>query len=556
MALGKNLATGRFDADQSAVMKRVRKPRFVDNAVRHGEYTKQPSGFVVNRPTKGDFIPTPERRYTLIEEEDTVKLIHSTTDGHRYEGALFFDEDKVTTSSTLPALFVGAENHGQSLAPSSIETSNKGTRYRLENLKGRTLNDIGFTDKSVHIAQKVDVGLRTSDLASKVAKSTTSSINGIVTRAHSTTFIAHDFYGVHAVNALRFLAKHDGYGTRGDQFGNLYYVAQGQYNREHLITENRVAGGIYTDQNESVPNRVVVRGKPRANNEHNVVQVDDFGPQKTSVNEVPGGISVPTALTRASARRVGQKMLTMAKKSTGSERLTDVMASSHVHPGDVVSYQSRTESKRKIVLGAKHKLTERMSELHINSVESTLEDVLQSFQEVDVSGNEMANSERNRQFSTEEFVTAAGFNIKVSWQISERRDENRGTGFSIGEPNRSTIKGEWRPKGTGVLINNGGGYPIGTSTFTVDGLSASVVFTTDNAAVYTNNGNKLGHVDVPAILASGSPATTVILQSPSVHSIADDEELLIASTVSFAESRNDHLKIGANKSIYLKNRRG
>jgi len=40
MAVGKNLATGRFDADQNAVMKVVRKPRFVDNAVRHGEYTK------------------------------------------------------------------------------------------------------------------------------------------------------------------------------------------------------------------------------------------------------------------------------------------------------------------------------------------------------------------------------------------------------------------------------------------------------------------------------------------------------------------------------------
>ena len=51
MALGKNIATGRSDAAQNAVMKKVRKPRFVDNAVKHGEYTKLRAGFAVNKPT-------------------------------------------------------------------------------------------------------------------------------------------------------------------------------------------------------------------------------------------------------------------------------------------------------------------------------------------------------------------------------------------------------------------------------------------------------------------------------------------------------------------------
>ena len=94
MALGKNLATGRSDAAQNTVMKKIRKPRFVDNAVRHAQYTKVKAGFAANKPTKTDFIPTPERRYKLIEEEDTIRLLHNPTDSMTYEGALFFDTDK------------------------------------------------------------------------------------------------------------------------------------------------------------------------------------------------------------------------------------------------------------------------------------------------------------------------------------------------------------------------------------------------------------------------------------------------------------------------------
>ena len=129
MAVGKNTVTGRLDADQNSVMKVVRKPRFVDNAVRHGEYTRVKAGFAVNKPTASDFIPTAERKYKLIEEEDTIRLLHNPTESVTYEGALFFDKDKVTTNSVIPALAVGAENSNQALVLSQIKDANKGTRY-------------------------------------------------------------------------------------------------------------------------------------------------------------------------------------------------------------------------------------------------------------------------------------------------------------------------------------------------------------------------------------------------------------------------------------------
>ena len=550
MALGKNLATGRADAVQNTVMKRIRKPRFVDNAVRHAQYTKVKAGFAANKPTKTDFIPTPERRYKLIEEEDTIRLLHNPTDSMTYEGSLFYDGDKVTTTSTLPALAVGSENHTQALVMSEIKTSTKGNRYGIENLKGRKLHDIGFTDKTIRFAQKVGVGLRTSDLAIKLGNTSQSSINGLKVKRPSGTFVAQDFYGIDSLTAIRFLAKHDFYSPRSDRFGNLVYSPQTQIEREHLLTENRVSGGTSENNNSALPNRVVVRGKSRANNDKNVVQVDDFGTQGDSVNEVPGGIYAPTALTKASARRIGQNMLRMSKKANDSKILVDVLEGSHIQPGDLVSYQSRTDNNKQIVLSGNYDLINRKSDLHINSVDGTLEDVLQKFQEVDISNTSEDDFDRNRQFSVEEFSTAFGFKVKISWEIAERVDNNRGVGFNLGQPDRDTIHGGRVLQSTGVLIDNSGGHAIGTTSFTVDGVSATSVFATDNQPVYTSSGNKLGHIHLAGVLTN-----TVVIKSRSVHPVLDNEELLIRSDT-VPESKNAHLKLGTVQSRYLKNRRG
>ena len=551
MALGKNLATGRADSAQDTVMKKIRKPRFVDNAVRHAQYTKVKAGFAANKPTKTDFIPTPERRYKLIEEEDTIRLLHNPTDSMTYEGSLFFDGDKVTTTSTLPALAVGSENHDQALVLSEIKSSNKGNRYGLENLKGRKLHDIGFTDKTIRFAQKIGVGLRTSDLAIKVGNTSNSSINGIKATTPSGTFLAMDFYGIDSITALRYLSKHDYYSPRSDRFGNLLYVPQTRVEREHYFNENRVSGGTTEINDDAVPNRVVVRGKSRANNDKNVVQVDDFGTQVDTVNEVPGGIYAPTAMTKASARKVGKNMLRMAKKATGSKKYTEVLAGTAVQPGDLVNYQSRFDSERKIVLGGTYDLVNRKTELNVNSVDGTLEDVLQKFQEVDISNTLDDNFDRNRQFSVEEFSTSFGLKIKISWEIAERVDSNRGVGFNLGQPNRDIIHGGRTLQSTGVLINNGGGHPIGTTSFTVDGVpDASTVFATDNQAVYTSSGNKLGHIH-----SASMSANTLVIKSRSVHPVSNNEELyLLPDTL--PESRNDYLKIGVVQTKYSKTRRG
>ena len=68
-----------------------------------------------------------------------------------------------------------------------------------------------------------------------------------------------------------------------------------------------------------------------------------------------------------------------------------------------------------------------------------------------------------------------------------------------------------------MLINNSGGYGLGTTSFTVDGEDASSVFVVDNQPVFKRNGNKLGHIVLGSIATN-----TVVISSDSVHSVADD----------------------------------
>lgn len=562
MAVGKNLATGRADATQNVIMKAVRKPKFVDNAVRHAEYTKQQSGFLVKAPTSSDFMPTHDRTYSLIEEEDTIRLVHTVSKGHRYTGNVFVNDEKLdkTSQSTLPPLIIGANNPEQLLVPASIETTTidatDGSKIRLGNLKGLELKQIGFTDKRVRIGQKANVGLRTTDLVSRLAKGSTNSLNGLTIKNPSGTFVAQDFYGTDGVSAMRFLAKHDGYKVSTDQFGNLHYSHQQKHTREHIITQTMVSEGSIETEGESTLNRVIVRGKPRANNDQNVVQVDDFGPQKDTVNEISGGIHVPTAITKASAKAIGRRVLAMTKKAKGNEKLMGTLMSSRVQPGDIISYETTTDSDRKIVLSTRHYLTQKKSDININSVDGSIEDILQRFQEVDIGSSTRDNEERNRQFNQEEFATAFDYKFKITWRVETREVKDPTTGIVIGIPNRNTVHGRMHLKSTGILINNGSGHAIGTTTFTTDGTNANSIFTSGvisaggaDAFVYKANGNLLGKV-------SSATTTSVVIATASPHAVIDDEELFQISIDSLPESANSHLKIKMNKGTFSSRRRG
>ena len=577
MALGKNLSTGRSNAAQNTIMKKVRKPRFVDNAVRHAVYTKVQTGFSVTTPNSADFIPTSEKTYSLTEEEDTIKLLHTTSEGHQYTGAIFAQGDKVTTSSDLPPLVVGSTETSQSLSLSSIETSNKGTRYRVENLKGKSLADIGFTDKSVRITQKINVGLRTSDLAIRLSGSSRGSVNGMFVKEPSSRFLAQDFYGINSATAFKYLTKHDSYTIRDDEFGSLHYMPQQRHSGYHLINHNMILGGTSINDSKDVYNRITVKGKSRANNDNNVVQIDDLGSQITGIKELPGGLSLPTAVTKSSARNAGRQLLSMIKRASGRETLKDVIHSRNVHPGHAVSYFSNevgVGKEQKLVLYTNHDVINGLSEITVNSIEGSVEDVIEKFREVDIANDFENSSERNRQFESIEFSTFAGFKIKSTWQISVKVDMNNNKGIRVGNESRSPIRARrsltptgvfvnngsgytgYAPNGsltvaTGVLVNNGGGYTANTtSAMTVDTVDARTKFAVGHL-LYDDAGVNLGEITAVA-------ATSITVGGGTSTAISENENLRAGSVTSITVDGADPTSgspdlIAVNALIYRKN---
>lgn len=86
MADAYNRTTGRFSEAQSTVMKRVRKPSFVDNAVRHATYVSSATKRVAGSPVRTDFESSTDKTYTLSEEDDTIRIEHTSSGGNRFRG--------------------------------------------------------------------------------------------------------------------------------------------------------------------------------------------------------------------------------------------------------------------------------------------------------------------------------------------------------------------------------------------------------------------------------------------------------------------------------------
>jgi len=447
MAVAKNTNTGRSDAAQPTVMKRIRKPKFVDNAVRHGIYTQTASKRSVAKPKQSDFQPTHQRTYTLTEQDDSIDLVHTPTEHMRYEGAVFHQGEKLSSGATKPAMVTSNSNTKENLVVDQVVAATKGSRLMVPNLKGRALVDIGMNTETVQIAQPINVGLRTSDLAARLGDSQLSSLNSVnVSRKRgSTTFVAKDFNGLDGVSAMRFLSRHDGHRLVTDRFGNLFYQHQLQSNRSHYLSNVAVTGGKTESETDHLPNRLVVRGKARALNDSNSVTIDDFGAQVNGVIEVPGGINAPTAVSKASARAIGRKFLAAANRAKGATTLHGVVRATTVQPGESIRYQTQTDNDNFNVLTATHHLIQRKTDIRVTSMDTGIADLLQRFQQNDIVALSEVSEEKSRQIETVEFSTSGRYQITSKWSLNATIV--REVGYIIGHSTRGLIGGDGaRPK--------------------------------------------------------------------------------------------------------------
>lgn len=464
MAVAKNTNTGRSDAAQPTVMKRIRKPKFVDNAVRHGIYTQTASKRSVAKPKQSDFQPTHQRTYTLTEQDDSIDLVHTPTEHMRYEGVVFHQDGKLSSGATKPAMVTSDSNIKENLVVDQVVSATKGSRLMVPNLKGRALADIGMTTKTVQIAQPVNVGLRTSDLAARLGDSQSSSLNSVnVSRKRgSTTFVAKDFNGLDGVSAMRFLSRHDGHRLITDRFGNLFYQHQLQSNRSHYLSNVAVTGGKTETETAHLPNKLTVRGKSRALNDNNTVTISDYGAQENGVIEVTGGINAPTAVSKASAKAIGRKFLAAANRAKGATTLHGVVRASTVQPGEAIRYQTQTDNDNFNVLTATHHLIKRETDIRVTSMDTGIADLLQRFQQNDIVSLGEANQEQSRQIEVVEFSTSARYRLTSKWSITASTVGP--AGYIIGHSSRSLIGGDaTRPKdeqGNLLKIQNAKRQPI------------------------------------------------------------------------------------------------
>ena len=392
---------GRADDVRTEVGATIETPTFVDNAIHHArdEQLRDLQGrqLKVSAPLQNDFQMTHPRRYQIIEEESTLRLTHADKQGVKDDGAIYFNGAQMTTGSTPPLLTFGADVVSAfRLRTSKVEAAEKGTRFHLFNLKGRSLEDLEMDSEETHfrLGQTVNVGLRTTDLIQYLVKDKMQGFNSISTGLpytgtrlgdtqtyqgaianHSMEFLSQNFYGVGIVTAMRFTARHDGHVLFYDRFGNLIYAPEIFHVIDRTVGKSKGSGGSENDPIVDVANRIVVKGKQHAANDDLMVSVDDAELQKRHGNVKQQKIVDPTATNTTAARRSANQLLRLNRKAQGAMKSKKHASSWDIEPGDVVMYDNpidRTVSHRAVV-EVEHTLSNQESDFQFVSYERGLE---------------------------------------------------------------------------------------------------------------------------------------------------------------------------------------
>jgi len=400
---------GRQDTIFNEVTSVIRVPAFVDNTVLHAEYTRERSNtkgtiLKVTPPLGTDFQYAHDRTYSLIEEQDGLRLTHPTRDGSRYTGAIYFDGNKLSSSSSAPPLLLFAEEESteQRLRPKEVHTATYGSRLTLQNMRGRTLEGIEFTEKTVRLGQTVDIGLRTTDLIQQLfigvphslnsvdiglsftgprGGATSTNYKGADLVRHSTRFLSANFQGVNLISALRFVGRHDGHTMFYDRFGNLLYAPSVFLLTDRTLGETTGVNSVQSEPLVGLANRLKILGKQRANNDDIVVVVDDGELQKKQGSIKTMEILDPVVRTETAARRVAGEYLRMNRKAQNVLRSKGHINSWDIGPGDVVHYKApSTGSQRYVaVLEATHSLRDHTTDLDFTTFETGIERMLTGF---------------------------------------------------------------------------------------------------------------------------------------------------------------------------------
>ena len=408
---------GRADTIFNEVSSTIRMPVFVDNAVLHAEYKRQRDSvsgqrLQISPPTASDFQYVHDRTYSLVEQQDGVRINHPTKPGSNYTGGVYFNGYKLNAATAQePLLLIGEEDISQRLAPSDPEVSTYGTELTIPNMKGRTLDELGFDNRRVRMGHTIGVGFRTTDAVQRLFTNAYHSLNsvdiglrttgprsqyttnykGADIARHSTRFIAQDFYDTGIIKAMKYIGRYDGHMTYMDRFGNLLYAPNVFSFTDRKMGESTGIENVKMKPLMGESNRIIVEGRQIALNDSNVVTVDDLEAQKKHGSIKASNIFHPLARTSTQARRTAAQGLRM------NRRAQEVMSSEgHINswdldPGDIIAYNAPSIgiTRNTAIISATHSLRSHSSDFTLVGSESGIESLLTMTESV----SELANGQ-------------------------------------------------------------------------------------------------------------------------------------------------------------------
>lgn len=399
-----------FNVTPSEASTKERKPVFVDNAIHIAKYESQNNTIPKATIAASPFQVATERRYTLKEEESSVVLSHSKTPGHSGKTTVFTPYGADTSSNLL----YDSNDTTKRLVRKRIENLTENIRLHLPNMRGRTLSDLGIST-SVHMAQPVNVGFRTSDLALELSKEVEGTVSSIMIgermtptnaytqrRRHSNSFFAFNFNNMNLISALRLIGRKSNRVLDYDNFGNVLFLPFNYGKKRVFINEESRFGSKQDNPVDDVQNRITVKGIPLALNDDVSVTVNDGSKQQgrfdLDIIENSSPIEDATVRTSEEARRVARQVLRANNVMRGSISTSGHPDKWYIRPGDIIRYAN----KEYAVMEAKHRMSDRLSDFNFLSLESGVEGVLQSIQEGstnNVPQNEIINQIENIDFN-------------------------------------------------------------------------------------------------------------------------------------------------------------
>ena len=441
-------SAGKFDFDVVEVMTEARQPVFVDNAVHHGLISSQTSNkqkITIENRNNTTYNTFSENAYDLVEGDGFVQLTHKRGPGHTSKIAPFYQDSTLSSTSKKPILLYNDDDIAKRLTFSSIESSTDGVKMNLRNMKGRTLNDIGFKGDAVHLGDPIDVGLRTSDLAMKLGSDVAGTLTSVSLgslrspsntnegrRKHTTKFLAQDFYGVTLLSALKFTSRHDSNIVYFDRFANLLYTPFVFTEASRGISEFGRTGNEETNPIDNNENKITIEGNPLSLNEVASVTVSDSERQQGKIDldiqERVTKIFDATVKSKADAKRVARQILKSNSIHKGSLRSSGHPDAWDLRPGKIASYKGQ----KRLITESRHILTTRMSDFNFLTVQKGIEGVLHGVSEGMISSSAPNNPDKISQTIEENISLFSSIQINIVPIISIRAVEVENPKFLLG----------------------------------------------------------------------------------------------------------------------------